>query len=1170
MRPLQRIQARLGRHTELVKRRTLITLTLVTVVLLWLLKPNQNLLLSLLEQSEDPAVAAAFIRAMQQQQSSAELDFILAKQQYRAGESLLALEQLQPLEKFVSTPYWSDAHQLYAVILLNLSTDSTAGNSESARQQLTAYLSNLPDELPPAQLQLLAGYALQIGEPALALQLSSRAGLQPPEHMLALALAADKPGQAAHFARQLYQAEPTQQHLLQLLPILESVNQGQQALALARTHLQQQRCDTDCLQYLTGLALRNNATAVALAVAGKKAEQTRTVSDLLQASRLAEANAELALATRYLEQVSAMAPGLSVYQKLHQYYRWQQQTDKALAISRKLVQLSKDPAVIYAGLADALAESDLSATADFYYALARQVALSDEQIRALVDASDKAYGAADTVGRLEQLLSRQGDNPRLIAQLARFYQFSGQVAKAAGLWPRYQRATDPRYQRTAEPRYHEVQWFARAFNSLGQPGQALAILDQLARNSSPTTAQLEELLELAVYTANLPLQRYYQQQLLQQPDNALDPYLAVATHSEMSTEDRAFLWQLYQQSRALNILAALINYAIEHDDTALLTRVQNELDRHHQSEQQEVGQLQIYIALYRQDYRLARGLIKRQLQHPAVPAAVLQSAGWLALLLQDTDWLSSLYPALLRQPRTDAEQLRLLAAAARLLGRYQQAGYWQQLLARHSDYTALDRLNYALLAEHTANHALARQLRWQAVSLLSQQLITEPDTRLSYQSLLATLVSPAQAAATLLGDMQQQPSAGTLVLLAQGSLARNVAAQQFWQQQLLANGQQVNDSLALALALARRDHAAITALAYGDNRLTATERAGALTQIGHYSGAWQLLEQHNNPSLAVPARSPLQRLALALHPLRSHGVRAELRQLDSWQLQQRQLRYYRPLADGQWQLSADDIVTDDKQTIGSAAYQQLTLRWQTPLSDDSDLLSLGWLARQRLGRLQHGQQLTFTFDSSPRWRHSVQLSHQMSTEQSKNSFLFARENRLSWQPVWQLNRHQQLSATVAYSSLSTDFNEAIADQWQGQLRVSEQLSQAPQWQLYSQFDLQRSRLSTENFAALTAYTGQPFSAADFAAARYQRWSVGQQLARGIVGEPGPQMPHYRYLLDTSVGYNLVTSRLDVNLAAGVGIRLWGRDELFIKANWQSADRLGQENLSLNLGYFIDF
>ena len=1158
MRPLQYIKARSGKHTELINRRTLITLAIVTMVLLWLLKPNNSLLLSLLEQSDDPAVAIAFIRVMQQEQSSPALDYILAKHQHRAGETQSALQRLQPLEKFADTPYSVAAQQLYTLILLNLSN-----SDDTARQQLRDYLRSLPADLPAEFQQQLVDYALQIGEPALALTLARLSGQLSANKLLTLALSANQPLQAAYFAGQQYQTQPSEAHLLQLLPLLESAGKGKQALLLAQQHLQQRPCNTDCLQYLIALALRNNATAAALTFAEAKVQLTQAVADLRQASQLAEANAELAKATQYLEQVSAKAPSPQVYKKLHQYYRWQQHTAKALQISRTLLQQQPDNTVILAGLEDARAESDLGAKADFYYALAKTTALSDEQVLAFVDANDKAYGAKDTINKLEQLLTLRPGSARLMAQLGRFYQFVGQPQLAAELWPLYQQA--------GSERYNEAQWFAKAFNSVGQPQQALLLLHQVGQSSRLDTSQLEELLDLAGYAADLPLQRYYQHQLLQQPDNVLDTYLAVATHSEMTADDQAFLWQLYQQTKALNILAALINFAITQQDTVLVAKTAAQLTLQHDNSQPEIQQLQLYIALYQQDYPLATRLLKQLLDSPPVMADTLRSAAWLALLLNDADWLGKLYPALVRQSADDADQLRLLAATAQALGLYQEAGYWQHKLSQHPDYTAQDQLNYALLAEHIGMQELAWQLRWQAVKTLSQQLQLSADSQLSYQSLLTSLVAPAAGNASLIHDLQHQPTANSLSLLVQGALARNVAAQQFWAQFLRDNGQAISDSLALAIALAKRDIATVTSLAYGDNRLSATERAGALQQIGDSSAAWQLLEQQNNATLPVLQRSPLQRLAVALHPMRSHGWRSEFRQLDSWQLQQRQLRYYQPQADGHWQISATQ--TDkgqDGQVTNTYSNKQLSLTWQTPLADASMLFSANVALRQRLDQITSGQQLALSFDSSPYWRHAVQISHNMTTEQSKNSFLFAGEDRLSWQPQWQLNRQQQLSATLAVGRLRSDFNEHIANQSQLQLRLSEQLSRAPQWQLYSQFDVQYSRLSAENFTRLSAYSGQTFSAADFSAPRYQRWSVGQQLARGVVGEPGPQAPHYRYLLDTAVGYNLITADLDFSLSAGFGSRLFGNDELFIKANWQSADRTGQENISLNLGYFIDF
>ncbi|WP_166836274.1 hypothetical protein [Rheinheimera pleomorphica] len=1157
MSPLQQVRRRLGEHTELVNRRTLITLTLVTSVLLWLLKPNDNLLLSLLKQSDDPSVAIAFTRVLQQEQRSVAIDQLLAQQLYRTGDYEDALTLLTPLSKFDDSPDMLAAHQLYTSLLLTLST-----KQRDARANLQHYLANLPSGLPEQYQRKLADYALQINQPELALAISKQLPGSNQKELIALALKAGQPLQATLYAGQVYQREPSQEHLLQLLKLLEASERGEQALALAKRHANKYRCSASCLQYFVALALRNNASNSAFDFAVTKLALTNANADLLQAANLAEANGHLDQATAYLETLGQRAPSRQLYEKLHQYYRWQQQTHKALQLSRKLVTQYTDISTITKGLEDALAESDLSAKADFYKALAQQRHLTDNEVWSLVDASDKAYGANNTLTTLNTLAQLYPTHARILAQLARFYLFMGQPEQAASIWPRYSQ--------TEDMRFAEVQWFAKAFSALGQPEQALAVLHQSGQTETLNTSQLEELLDLANYTANRPLQRYYQQQLVLQPDNALDAYLAVATHSDMTAQDQAFLWQLFQQKGALSILSALVNHAIEHQDAGLLEQaigVLNQLD----FAEPQVLQLRVYISLYQQNYALAEQLVRQQLAQPSIPDSVWQSAAWLALLRQNTAWLSHLYPQLLQQNQRDAEHLRLLAAAAQALGKFHQASYWHQMLAAHTNYQVQDKINHALLAEHMGDFALAQQLRWLALTDLSQQLQALPEGKLTYQSLLSSMVSPGSGAAGMLRDLYQQADANTLMLLAQSSLSRDLAAQQFWYQQLRANEAQLSASLSLAMALAQQDHDSIKALVYDkENSLTPLERGSALEQIGHMQAAWQFLQYANNPILPVSQRPVLQRLAAALHPNRTRGMAADFTQFSSWDVNQLQVHYQQPLDNHQFILNTQHITAADTASTSDFSATQLSAHWHIPLSDNIDSLGLSALLRQRLTQLTLGQQLQLSLASSPRWQHLLQLQHSMPANLSKNSFLYAQQDRLSWQPVWQFTRHNQLTASVAKTWLNTDFNEPIASQWQLQLQLSEQLSRLPFWQVYSQFDIQRSDLATTSLDRLSDAVSRTLVATDFVAPHYRRLSIGQRIARGEVGKPGAQMPHYRYLLDTALGYNLVTSSVEYSVKAGVGVRVFGNDEVFFNINWQSADRLGQENIDLSLGYSLDF
>ena len=1159
MRPLERINQRVGKRIELVNRRTLFTLTLVTLTLLWLLKPNTNLLVSLLEKTEDPTVAIAFIQVLRSDQSSPTLDLALAQQYQKLAQPQRGIESLSPLAKFDQTPEWLTAHQLYTQLLLNLSQTDAA-----ARATLLSYLQQLPLTLPVSQKQQLADYALQLGEPALALAIRKTLPAQDPAELLALALQANATDEAARQATALYQLEPSQQTLLQLLPLLEQEQQGQLALRLATQHLQTAPCDAACLQYLIGLALRSNDVQQAAAFADRKAATSRDTADWLQASELFAATGEIAKATHYLELVSQQQPSQAVDRQLHQYYRWQQDTTAALRLSKRLLQQTQDQDTVRQAIADAMAESDLAALADFYTILARQTGLTPAEFDTFIDATDKAYGAAVTLQKLQQLYRLRPQQAGLAAQLARFYLFTGQPQQVTALWPQVAN-TEP----LSTP---QLNWFAQAFISVGQPETALQILHQYSTPETMSTAQLSSQLELARYTANLPLQRYYQQQLLLRTDNELDTFLAVETHSAMSSADLEFLWQLYQQTQALNILSAILNHASSTADDALFAKAAAMLQQYHATDNKpETQQLRIFVALQQQDYTLAKQQLQQILQAYPELTSEWRNAGWLALTTSDQSWLRQLYPQLQRQARSEANQLRLLAAMAERLGQFQQALYWQQLLAAHPEVAAADKLNFALLAERFGDLALAQQLRWQVVREHSTALRQDPNTELSYQSLVASLLAPAVAAAELLQQLQQQPSSQILNPLAAGTLRNNLAALQYWQQQLQQQGQAINDTLSLTLALAKQDKLAVRALAYGSVTLTPLERASALAEIGDRDAAWNLAERYANGQLSVAERAPLLRLAANLHPLRSHGWRATVTEHASWDFSRRELRYYQPYADSQWRLELQHEAGDTPGPLLTGYRNQSGhFSWLTSVQDNALQLQLNWLVRQRANQLQHGQQAVLSWDNAYRLSHSLRLRHQMPSEQSRNLYLLGHEDRLEWQPRWQFDRVHSLSGSLAVSRFATDFNESIGQQRQLQLQYSYQLLQTPNWRWYTQYDWQTNRLAATDFTALSNYTGNSYTALDFLTERYQRLAIGQQWARGQVGEPGPQQPHYRYFLDTAVGYNLVTDNVDYALSFGFGIRLLGNDELFIKSNWQSADPLGRESLSFSLGYFIDF
>ncbi len=1152
----------MAHRIKLVSRPALLSLSVATITLLWLLKPNDNLLISLIDESENPYVAIAFIQVLQKNQSSLVIDLALAKQKYRISEFNETVALLEPLSKFDDSNSRLAAHRLYPLALLRMAADNP-----KAKNKLIAYLQTFPVDLPAEQRQLLASYAMQIGRPAEAFQILSRLPDQELPGLLKLALQGNLIADAVYVAKSIYQREPSQANLLQLLNLMEQVGQGAEALVIAKNHQLKKPCDVSCLDYLTKLSLRQSAHESAALYALLKANITHQLEDIHHTADLLTSAGKLAEATAYLEKQNERKQSLSIFKKLHQYYRWQQNTDKALLVSQQIVKESPDKAAVINAIQDANAESDVAATADFYFLLSKHQPLTDEQLKTFVNASDKSHGAINTLSRLYTMAQRYPTNAALRTEIGYFYLITGQPSKTI---ERLQPASLSKATNLAT-----LKIVFDAFINLNQPQQALLVMSQNAKPAELSTEELHKLLELARYNGDIPLQRYYMNLLIQRKDHELDQFAAISIHKQPTKTNQQFLWQLYEKEYAVEILIALYTQSLETSDEALFQKVAEQFEKNHRSDTKlEANQLQIGIALHQQQNAKAKNLITKFLaKYPDYPSE-LKNAGWLALQTDDINWLHKLYPSILRLPKSDSAQLRLLGAITERLGYLQHSAHWYAQLNAMPDVSALDKLNYALVLERVGNLELAQQLRWTVVKQQSAALRKAPNGELTYQSLVASLVSPANAAAVLTKQMETNPSPQALSQLSI-TLQHNLAALNYYKQQLTEKALKINDTLALTLAMAADDKAAMRTLAFTSPTLTPLERASALIEIGEYAKAWQHTEEYDNPALLPQERAPLQRLAINLHPKRSHGWLAEHRQQNSWDVDTSVFQYYQPLKDGQFALTLqnDDAKNPPRRPRGfdrDYDSQSLELRWWSPLFDGNFEIDFATLLQQRLDNFEQGQDLAVSWHTTPRFTNTFNYKYEMPSTQGENLYLFGRETSLAWQTLWYADKYTQINTNLAHAEFETDFNESIAKQWQLQLQYNYMLSRVPNFSVYSQFDWQDNDLMEERFFRLNRFTDRPLNSLDFLAPEYQRLSIGQRFLRGNVGQPGPTAPHYRYLLDTSVGFNFVTDEIEYVVSAGFGTRILGSDELFIKTNWQNADALGRESLSIHFGYFFDF
>ncbi|MFY8274679.1 tetratricopeptide repeat protein [Pseudoalteromonas sp. SSDWG2] len=1146
----------------LANRRTLFTLTIATLALLWMLQPNRALLIDMLDDAQDPAVALAFLRVLKD--DSPRINLAFAKQYMRIGDHAKAAEFLSPLSQFTQTSYQLQAQRLYAQSLLQLSQDPI--QKKAASEKLALLFAELPNNLDKEQSQEFAEFALQIGEPKIAYALLRKHAANDHAQMYSLARQAGLQEQALIHAQALYKAHPMQQEFKQLLSLYSELQMWQQGLALLMQFAQNEACDLVCLQAGISFARSADSAQHALKLATIKAQRSNDASDWLQASELAASAGDFTSAITWLSKVNASSPSLAHTKQLHTYYTWVGDIDGALAMSKQLVAAQPSTEHLRQGVKEALALSDLFALSDFYYELAKQQKLSQETVLSWINYNDKTYGAYQTLERLEDMHARFASDPFYWFQLARFYHFTGQPQKAVALWQRFDVPSPSAYS--------DLKYFAHSFVSLGMMDQALAVFSEHTESHQLELSQLLELQELAGYTADVTLQKHYQALRLNKGDNSLNPYDMLASFSSLNAEDLPILWQYYEQSHSAVILMDIINNALDSNDHARITKGREALNAYHSDDMTLAVQLvRLRLAMYDNDLMLAKNLLQELVSLYPDNTNLQQTALWLAISSQDQQWLRKLYWEISVDNVNTASLYQPLAIAAQQLGLYQHANMWFERLQYSGQITPVDKLNWAIQLEEQGNESKAHTLRYEVLSQLSEQLRQYPNGEISYRSLLALFVSSAYADATLTHTLLENATEQDIESLISSPQTNAIQKFMLWQVHHALANEHTNKVVQLALAVAKADRQHIYQLTYDDELLGDAQRASALALVGENASAWQLGEQSIGPHTPKRELASRQRLLSELHSIRSHGVRYEHEVKDTWQVNSEQLRYYRPQHNGQLLIDASyDHGSPASSLLDDYTHNSINFTWRMRPQETVTNADIGVHVGERHGQVHFGQFGQANLKQSARISHTVQVAHNMPSEQSENLYLLGREDKLTWQVAWQPTRYEQVNVNVSRAWFYTDFGDSVGEQWQGSLRVSENINFTPNWQLYLQYDHQQNSLSDAPLLDTSVYlnTPAPLVAEDFISPKYQRLALGQQLLHGNVGEPSLDVPGIRYWFDASAGYNFVNDDVDFSSSLGLGVRVFGSDELFIKGVWQSADQNGRQSLTFNLGYFIDF
>lgn len=1176
-----------GREVFL-NRRAIIALTVSTVTLLTLLQPNRELLLNMLDDANDPTVALAFLNVLRDgDEPAAQLDYLIAKQYVKRNDFEEAVALIEPADRFLQTPYREQINELYTRSLWQLATLGAGETAQSATAKLHTFLSQNLASFSDDELSLFAQYALQTGSPVLAYQLNVRNLNTSENELLTLARQAGLSDAAYQHALQIYRDDPTFEHVEQVLAVAQQNALWDEGIALAEQHAAGS-CDENCLQSLINFLVSANAGASAAELAYTKAQTSTSSDDWLQATERALAIGELDNATIWLERVVTENSTLRSTHRsqLVDLYVGVQRFDDALALMQEFIGPEDSPELIRYVIQVAFAAINIEALEEYLYALATQGVATLAEIRQWISFADRLNGAAYVAQALFAILNAETANTlleeadlRLIeVELARFYNFVGDQQGTVALW----RSRHPDNILNVQEPYSfvELNEFIQAFVDLSEPETALEIAANFLRVSDLDDNQLADIQSLAYFNGDREMLRQIQEIQLARGASSIDPFLLIATHDNTQSAERERLWiyyDLFNQNRAAAlaqlsnsaqiILDSMLQGAIIDQDNDGIARIKDQLSQYPEHQSIAMLELRLRVASYEMDNQTSRQLLQQLISIRPSEQRYQEDAVWIAIALDDEVWLQQLYQQLFASAINNADLAPMMAYAAQALENTLHAQYWYQKLTQSGQASAADLLSYATLLQNSGDEALSQALRWQVVSTMADELQDQLNGDISYRSLLSIFVGPAHASERLSVALAQGVTAEEInsILFTQ---SRNGLQQlAYWQTIGVLQNEQLSETVQLALALARKDEHSVRTLALQGQTLTDLERTSALTQIDERTLAWQYGEQSLNPSLPNNELAPLQRLLANEHWHRSHGWSYAFAGTPSYGLGGSELEYYRPLFQGQMQINYSEDQAEQTSFLNEDySSKMLLVGWQNP----NENYQLG--LQNRHGKSHASIQLEKQWQAGPWLTPTADFFWNIPATQSENLALAGRQSGIQLGSSWQLTSRTNINANIQARQFRTDFSEKIGDSRQLSLRISDTLQRVPTWQPYMQYDLQVNSIASGELTRLMERSDvpSPITADAFLSNKFHRLALGQRVSHGTIGRQGPDVKGARYLLDTSIGYNFELEEPDLNVSFGLGIRVFGGDELSITGSWQNADINGQTSTQFNIKYFLDF
>lgn len=1164
-------EAKQKSRIRLVNGLSLGVLTLSVLWILWLILPSQSSLLQLIARSTSPEVSLAFLREINVRIPKNRTVIIqLIDNYYRFGE----LDKALQLAESILTK--EDLSQDWIVfnIYLKLLRDKYHDNEEDIESitRLRQIISTV-DYVPDADIaREIANTAIELsmtrkGFEILAPHLSS--GQTSYDELISLALQNEDYDSSIQLQQTAFRKDESLAEARKLFELLLKANRPKLSEEFISSYSGKLSFHPEFLALTVEHLSQFGKNKQAL-TQSKKLLTVRPNNELIEnTANLAIATGDLPLATSLILQLTTQNTNPYYLDTLHKLYRWQGLTQQALTCSIQLLEFSPTERQLRDGIEEARALGDIYKESLFYVRLADNNQLKRTDYSDWLNAIEKAQGTDSALVVVKKLAKLRPKDPDLIAHLARLHDYLGNFSQVIKQWSKLKQLRSP----TIE----EARRFSNAYIITHQPEIALAVLTSPKNWEDADEKYLRTISSLAWETGNRSLVQLSQQQLLDKSKASFDVYRYQKTRNLMHGQSINELVELYKRTGEVSFFLIALQTASETEHQEQLPQLLNQV------RSTTVLANDIDILLFRGQHAAnvknnddARTIYQQVLKQDPLNIAAVNGLLWLAIHTGKPDSIAPIYHRYKTILQDENELWLSFAMAAQLLGHTNESELWYQKLLKDNpniEITVL--LNYATMLEHQEQYETANQLRRYIAAYRTDDLLKLKGGDNTYRSLVSLFVGKS-IARTLVEQsaLSNSSDENTAELFEHYITDNQVDNVLFWQQRTSLKRYKLPDWQQLSIALKKGNHTESKKLLTNSLSLPYADKNAALQLTGQYQAAWQHGQENLGQLSSTQAESQLRRVHVGQHRDKTHSLRSQVKQNSHWNITRYSLDYYAPNDDGFWRMGSDyqksgtpeiltgNTIDDETRFRGKYFYRQPDAAWliEVDLADG--------VGDQRLGAT-----VEYQLSLDLHWNTSVKLGLNNPSQDSQLLTLSGQQNTVGITIDYQPTVRETASMQIGMQDLSTRFGDDIGHGWNLNIYLSEQLFFAdPAWQLYGSMSLQKINLSNKplnNFN--TWHQGDtPLNSANFIDDNYQRIAIGHHIGHGNPGIPGANVPSPRYQLDSSIGYNVTKNQPDITLSAGLGWRIFGNDELYFSADWQSQNRNGDESLSLSLGYYYSF